>query len=81
MTPTTATAIAVTLEARIVTLWEQEVRDRRWMRADWTPARHNRKTELLALLAIRRTARRLARQTPTIEYPADMTYERLRVTA
>jgi len=74
MTPTTAQAIAVTLEARIVILWEQEKRDRRWMRADWTPARHNRVMLLRELLAIRRTARRLARETPD-PYPADMTYQ------
>jgi hypothetical protein len=63
MTPTIAQAIAVTLEARAHQLWEQEVRDRRWMRADWTPARHNRVMLLRELLAIRRTARRLARET------------------
>jgi hypothetical protein len=63
MTPIEAQAIAITLETRAHALWEQEKRDRRWMRATWTPARHNRRTELLALLAIRRTARRLARET------------------
>jgi hypothetical protein len=55
-----AQAIAATLETRALALWQQEKWDRRWMRATWTPARHNRMTELLALLAIRRTARERA---------------------
>jgi len=59
----TAHATLVTLETRALALWKQEVRDRRWMGADWSPARHNRRTLLLELLAIRRTGRRLARQT------------------
>lgn len=62
MTTIEAQALAVTLEARALALWEQEKRDRRWMRATWTQARHDRMTELRALLAIRRSARRLARQ-------------------
>lgn len=57
-------AVTVTLETRAHQLWEQEKWDRRWMRATWTPARLNRRTELLALLAIRRTGRRLARAAP-----------------
>ena len=56
-----AQAIAVALEARIHQLIEQRAWDRRWMRADWTPARHARETELRALLAVHRTGRRLAR--------------------
>jgi len=58
-----AHATLVTLETRALALWKQEVRDRRWMGADWSPARHNRRTLLLELLAIRRTGRRLARET------------------
>ena len=58
-----AQAIAVTLEATAMALWEQEKWDRRWERANWSPARHNRRIELLALLRIRRTAKRLARET------------------
>jgi hypothetical protein len=54
-------AITITLETRAMALWEQEKWDRRWMRATWTPARHNRRTVLLELLAIRRMGRRLAR--------------------
>jgi hypothetical protein len=80
MTTPEAIAIAVTVEARIAVLWRQRQRDRR--QATWTPARHDRETELRALLAVRRTGRRLARQAverPTvllevIDHPADATW-------
>jgi hypothetical protein len=94
MTPIETHAIAVALESRIHQLLQQRQRDRRWMRADWTPARHARETLLRELLAVHRTGRRLARatveraqqpvgvafhdwQAGPVEYPADMTYERL----
>ena len=54
-------ALAATVEARAMALWKQEKRDRRYMRATWTAARHDRVTELRALLALRRSAKRLAR--------------------
>jgi hypothetical protein len=57
-----AHAVTVALESRIAALLEQRAWDRRWMRATWTPARHDRETELRALLAVRRTGKRLARE-------------------
>jgi hypothetical protein len=63
MTPVEAHAIAVALESRISALLAQRQADRRWMRADWTPARHARETLLRELLAVHRTGRRLARET------------------
>jgi hypothetical protein len=55
-------AVTVALESRIRELVAQRQRDRLWMRATWTPARHARETELRALLAVHRTGRRLARE-------------------
>ena len=59
-------ALAATVEARAMALWKQEKRDRRGpYRALHSPARHNRVTELRALLALRRSAKRLARGAPS----------------
>jgi len=57
-----AHAITVAVEARIMELLAQRRWDRRW-RADWSPARHARETELRALVRLVRTGRRLARET------------------
>lgn len=56
-------AVTVTLETRIRGLWQQRQHDRRWLGAEWTPARHDRETELRAFLRLRSSARRLARRT------------------
>jgi len=54
-------AVTVAIESRIAVLWKQRQRDR--IRADWSPARHDRETELRALLRLLHVGRRLARQT------------------
>ena len=56
-------ALAATVEARIAGLWAQERRDRRGpYRAVHSPARYNRLLLLRELLALRRSAKRLARE-------------------
>ena len=55
----TAQAIAITVQARVHTLWKQRQADRRW--AEWSPARHDREVELRALVRLLHVGRRLAR--------------------
>jgi len=53
-------AVTVAIESRIAVLWKQRQRDR--IRADWSPARHDREVELRALLRLLHVGRRLARE-------------------
>lgn len=63
MDTVTAHAEAASLEARISVLWQRRAVDRRVFGASWPQSRWDRHVELLALVHVARSGRRLARRT------------------